>query len=57
METVPELKAAVGEATSQGFVQSQKGGQDMKGPFKEAFTQLMTCDSEVVVQSVDALVQ
>jgi len=56
LESVPELKAAVGEAASAEVISAHKAGSDPKAPFKEAFTKLMTCEPSVVAESITTLV-
>mmetsp|Transcript_38521 Transcript_38521/g.46546 ORF Transcript_38521/g.46546 Transcript_38521/m.46546 type:complete len:422 (+) Transcript_38521:123-1388(+) len=56
LNTVPELKAAVGEEASAAVIAAHSSGADAKGPFKEAFTKLMTCSPDVVSNSISTLV-
>lgn len=57
LETVPELRDAVGEEAVVAFVEAMEAGGDMTPTFKAAFTKLMTCDAALVAESVGSLVR
>lgn len=59
METVPELRSVLGEATSEALIQlgqSKVSGDESKRKLKEAYTILMTLRNDVVSSTVSQLV-